>query len=148
MVALRDPAGNGKADPASSPSPGTLSPEAVTEARDRNEMNAGAATADLVNPKPASLPSQAPAFSYERQSKLRDEMLALPMPSSREDPSHHLDAEAFNNSALILSRQPENQYADSVQQFLEDVKNRDPDQTRLQILSTMYENYLAGLANQ
>jgi len=98
-------------------------------------------------PRPVLASKEPPVFSYDQQAKLKDEMLALPMPSDDTDSPAYLDAEAFNNSARILARKPESQYVDSVQQFLDDVKGRNPNQIRLVILSAMYENYKAALGN-
>ena len=105
-------------------------------------------------PSPASstpantIPAQPPAvFSFEQQNRLKNEMLALPMPYENVDSTDYRDADAFNNSARILARKPETKYAESVQDFLDDVKVRNPDHIRLQILMAMYQNYLAGLEN-
>ena len=103
-------------------------------------------TAPPVNNENAATQSP-PVFSYEQQERLKDQMLALPMPYASVDSTDYQDADAFNNSARILARKPEAKYAQSVQDFLDDVKARNPDHTRLQILETMYENYMAGLDN-
>jgi hypothetical protein len=67
------------------------------------------------------------------------------MPTGNTDSPDYMDAEAFNDAARILSRKPEARYAESVQEFLEGVKTRNPDQARFAILSAMYENYMAAL---
>ncbi len=96
----------------------------------------------------AAAPEQpAPVFSYEHQNRLKEEMLALPMPYENVDSTNYRDADAFNNSARLLARKPEEKYAQSVQDFIDDIKDRSPDRIRLQILMAMYQNYMAGLEN-
>jgi hypothetical protein len=90
-------------------------------------------------------PSDTPAvYDPIVQNRLKDGMLAQPIPDDTSSGAYR-DAEAFNNCARILSRPPEANYAESVEEFLKDVKTRNPDPARLQILTAMYENYLAGL---
>lgn len=71
-------------------------------------------------------------------------MLAQPMPQDTTSRAY-MDAESFNNCARILARPPEAKYAESVGDFLDDAKKRNADPARIQILSTMFENYMAGI---
>jgi len=113
------------------------------DSRDKDALTA--ISADLEKPNPAAPTGPPAVFSYDEQSKLKDTMLALPMPAENIESSKYLDAEAFNDAARILTRKPEAKYAESVQEFLEGVRARNPDPARLKILSAMYENYLAAL---
>ncbi len=114
----------------------------LTETSDKNGLTT--VSSSLETPKPVATENSPPVFSYEVQTKLKDGMLEQPMPLDSSDRSYS-DAEAFNNSARILARQPEAKYAESVRDFLDDVKHRNPDPVRLQILSAMYANYMAAL---
>jgi len=81
------------------------------------------------------------------QNRLKDGMLSQPMPQDASSRAY-MDDESFNNCARILARPPEAKYAESVGDFLDDVKTRNPDPARLQILSAMYENYMAGIKRE
>jgi len=122
----------------------TTVPAAPVNPPDKNEVPPAAPETEKT-----AVADNAPAvFSYDQQFKLRDEMLAMPMPNDSIDSASFMDAEAFNDSARILARKPEQKYADSVEEFLDGVKDRNPDQARLKILSRMFENYRAGLETQ
>lgn len=143
ISAIHDAASGGDVKKASA-SPQSVSPQTTQMgSRDKNGLNT--ASSDLEKRTPAASDSQPAVFSYERQSKLKEEMLALPMPSESLDSSNYWDADAFNNAARILARKPEAKYAESVQEFIEEVKVKNPDQARLKILSAMYENYTSAL---
>jgi pSer/pThr/pTyr-binding forkhead associated (FHA) protein len=90
-------------------------------------------------------PSGTPAvYDPNILNRLKDGMLQQPMPEDATSAAYQ-DAEAFNNCARLLARPPDAKYAESVGDFLEDVKKRNPDPARLQILSAMYDNYMAGI---
>jgi pSer/pThr/pTyr-binding forkhead associated (FHA) protein len=115
----------------SSPSPDTNAAPAAPSAP------AAASTASTPDPL-------ATVYDPNVLNRLKDGMLEQPMPEDTSSQSYS-DAEAFNNCARLLARPPDPKYAESVGDFLDDVKKRNPDPARLQILSAMYENYMAGI---
>lgn len=115
-----------------------------------NSAQVGAPTPDSA----ASAPTTAPAmpaptstpavYSPDVQNRLKDGMLAQPMPTDSTSRAY-MDAESFNNCARILARQPDLKYVESVGDFLDDAKTRNVDPARLQILTAMYDNYMVAL---
>jgi hypothetical protein len=150
LVTLHDPALDQPAPtspPSPTPVPKVPTPPTLMSLMDTSEglhTTPPSFSAEPDKPLPAAPDRPAAVYSPEVQNRLKDGMLSQPIPDDTSS-RPYLDAEAFNNAARILAREPEAKYAESVGDFLEEVKKRNPDPVRLQILTAMYDNYLAAL---